>query len=53
MRSFGQLFLKNKKYLSYIKQYLKSFLKKNFAQKLRNSVAMTTTTFQDGGYFGF
>jgi hypothetical protein len=34
----------NTKYLTYIKQYLKSYA---------TSVAMATMTFQDGGYFGF
>ena len=41
----------NKKYLTYIKQHLKSF---NFLHKsYATAVAMATMTFQDGGYFGF
>jgi hypothetical protein len=53
MRIFGQLLLvdKQKVYLTYIKQHLKSFefLHKSYA----TAVAMATMTFQDGGYFGF
>jgi hypothetical protein len=41
----------NKKYLTYIKQHLKSL---NFCTKgCATAVAMATMAFQDGGYFSF